>query len=96
MAENTTSYTFRGTTVRNGEVTIQAPGREDLRVLAGGDGAWRTVVDLRRGENRFIVSAVDPSTGKAAEAPVELVITVPFAQVAAPTLELTSPEEGLR
>jgi cytoskeletal protein RodZ len=95
VAEDTTSYTLRGTTVRNGEVTIRAPGREDLRVLAGGDGAWRTVVDLRRGENRFVVSAVDPSTGKPAEAPVEIVITVPFAQVAAPTLELTSPEEGL-
>ena len=38
VAEDTTSYTLRGTTVANGEVTIQAPGREDLRVLAGGDG----------------------------------------------------------
>jgi cytoskeleton protein RodZ len=95
VAEDTTSYTLRGTTVANGEVTIQAPGREDVRVLAGGDGTWRSVVDLRRGENRFVVSAADPSTGKEAEAPVEIVITVPFAQVAAPTLQLTSPEEGL-
>ncbi len=95
VAEDTTSYTLAERPCRNGEVTIQAPGREDRRVIAGGDGAWRTVVDLRRGENRFVVSAVDPSTGKEAEAPVEIVITVPFAQVAAPTLELTSPEEGL-
>jgi len=41
------------------------------------------------------VSAVDPSTGSAAESPVEIVITVPFTQVAAPTLELASPEAGL-
>jgi cytoskeletal protein RodZ len=95
VAEDTTSYTMSGTTVANGEITVQAPGREDLRVLAGADGGWRTVLDLRRGENRFVVTATDPSTGKAAEAPVERVITVPFAQVAAPTLELTSPEEGL-
>ncbi len=95
VPEETTSYTLRGTTVANGEVTIRAPGREDLRVLAGGDGAWRTVIDLRRGENRFVVSATDPNTGKEAETPLEIVITVPFAQVAAPTLELTSPEDGL-
>jgi hypothetical protein len=95
VAEATTSYTLRGTTVANGEVTIRAPGHEDLQVLAAGDGAWRTVVDLRRGENRFMVSAADPSTGKEAISPVEIVITVPFAQVAAPTLELASPENGL-
>jgi len=95
VAEETTSYTLRGTTVANGEITIRAPGREDLRVLAAGDGVWRTAVDLRRGENRFVVSAADPSTGKEAETPVQIVITVPFAQVAAPTLELTSPEAGL-
>jgi len=95
VAEETTSYTLQGTTVANGEVTIQAPGRQDLRVIAGGNGIWRTVVDLRRGENRFVVTAADPGTGKEALEPVEIVITVPFAQVAAPTLELTSPEDGL-
>jgi cytoskeletal protein RodZ len=95
VAEDTTTYTLRGTTVARGEVTIRAPGRQDLRILAGSDGDWRTVVDLRRGENRFVVTATDPSTGKEAEVPVEIVITVPFAQVAAPTLDLTSPEDGL-
>lgn len=95
VAEETKSYTLQGTTVANGEVTVRAPGHEDLRILAAGDGVWRTVVDLRRGENRFVVSATDPSSGKEAVSPVEIVITVPFAQVAAPTLELTSPEDGL-
>jgi cytoskeletal protein RodZ len=95
VAEETTSYTLQGRTVPNGEVTVMAPGRQDVRVIAGGSGAWRTVVDLRRGENRFVVTAVDLDTGKEAEAPVQIVITVPFAQIAAPTLELTSPEEGL-
>ncbi len=95
VGEDATSYTFRGTTVANGEVTIRAPGRQDVQVFAGGDGDWRTVVDLRRGENRFVITAVDPQTGKEAEVPLEIVISVPFAQVAAPTLELASPEEGL-
>lgn len=95
VAEDTTSYTLQGTTVAGGEVTVRAPGRDDVRILAAGDGAWRTVVDLRRGENRFVVSATDPGTGKEALEPVEIVITVPFAQVAAPTLELASPEDGL-
>lgn len=95
VAEDATTYTFRGTTISRGEVTIRAPGRADARVLAGSDGSWRTVVDLRRGENRFLVSAIDPSTGKESEVPVEIVITVPVAQVAAPTLELTSPEDGI-
>ena len=95
VGEDATTYTLRGETVPRGEVTIRAPGRQDVRVLAGTDGAWRTVVDLRRGENRFLVSAVDQSTGKESEVPVEIVITVPFAQVAAPTLDLTSPEDGL-
>ncbi len=95
VAEDATTYTLRGTTIARGEVTVRAPGRADIRVIAASDGTWRTVVDLRRGENRFAVSAMDPSTGKESEAPVEIVITVPVAQVAAPTLELTSPEDGL-
>jgi hypothetical protein len=95
VAEDATTYTLRGTSVPRADVTIRAPGRAEVRVLAASDGAWRTVVDLRRGENRFLVSAMDASTGKESEAPVEIVITVPVAQVAAPTLELMSPEEGL-
>jgi len=33
-------------------------------------------VDLRRGKNQFDVSAVDPKTGKAADQPIRLLITV--------------------
>jgi cytoskeletal protein RodZ len=95
VREDTATYTLQGETVARGEVTIRAPGRQDVRVLAGGDGTWRTVVDLRRGENRFVVSAIDPSTGKESETPVEIVIRVPFVQIAAPTVELASPEAGL-
>jgi cytoskeletal protein RodZ len=95
VPEETATYTLRGETVARGEVTIRAPGQQDVRVLAGGDGTWRTLVDLRRGENRFLVSAIDPSTGKESEEPVEILIRVPFVQIAAPTIELTSPEAGL-
>ena len=95
VAEDTKTYTLRGTTIADGEVTIRAPGQADIRILAAGDGTWRTAVDLRRGENHFVVSAADPRTGKEALEPVEIVITVPYAQVAAPTLEVSSPENGL-
>jgi cytoskeletal protein RodZ len=95
VAENMTSYTLQGTTAPNAEVTIRAPGREDLQVIASASGTWRAVVDLRRGDNHFVVSATDPGTGKQAVSPFEVVITVPFSQVAVPTLALTSPEDGL-
>ncbi len=59
-------------------------GPRPLNLTAGGDGAWLATVDLRRGKNQFDVSAVDPKTGKPAEHPVRLLITVPFSPVVAP------------
>ena len=94
VAQDATTYTLRGTTVAGGLVTIEAPGRDPLNLTAGGDGAWLATVDLRRGKNQFDVSAVDPKTGKPAEHPVRLLITVPFSPVVAPTLAVDSPADG--
>ena len=94
VAESATTYTLRGITVAGGLVTIEAQGRDPLNLTAGGDGTWLATVDLRRGKNQFDVSAVDPKTGKAAEHPVRLLISVPFSPVVAPTLAVDSPADG--
>ena len=94
VAETATTYTLRGVTVAGGLVTIEAPGRDPLNLTAGGDGGWLATVDLRRGKNQFDVSAVDPKTGKAADQPIRLLITVPFSPVVAPTLAVDSPGDG--
>ena len=94
VAEDASTYTLRGTTLAGAVVTIEAPGRDPLNITAGGDGTWLATVDLRRGRNQFDISAVDPKTGKPAEHPVRLLITVPFSPVVAPTLAVDSPADG--
>ncbi len=94
VAEGSSTYALRGTTVAGGLVTIAAPGRDPLNVTAAGDGAWLATVELRRGKNQFDVSAVDPKTGKAAEHPFRLLITVAVSPVVAPTLAVDSPADG--
>ena len=94
VAEGTSTYALRGTTVAGGLVTIEAPGRDPLNITAAGDGAWLATVELRRGKNQFDVSAVDPKTGKPAAHPIRLLITVPFSPVVAPTLAVDSPADG--
>lgn len=94
VGEDVTTYALRGTTAAGVLVTIRAPGRDEIQVTAGPDGVWQTTVELRRGQNPFEVSAVDPSTGKAAKSPVAIVITVPTSPVEAPALTLDSPAEG--
>jgi cytoskeletal protein RodZ len=94
VAEGSTTYGLRGTTVAGGLVTIEAPGRDPLNITAAGDGAWLATVELRRGKNQFDVSAVDPKTGKAATHPFRLLITVAVSPVVAPTLAVDSPADG--
>jgi transcriptional regulator with XRE-family HTH domain/nitrogen fixation protein FixH len=94
VAEGATTYALRGTTIAGGLVTIEAPGRDPLNITAAGDGTWLATVELRRGKNQFDISAVDPKTGKPAEHPFRLLITVPFSPVVAPTLAVDSPADG--
>jgi cytoskeletal protein RodZ len=95
VTESTTTYTIQGTTIPGATVSISIAGREQpYRVSAAEDGRWSQQVELRRGQNQFEVTAVDPETGKQAENPVLVLIRVPFLVFEAPTLQLDQPAEG--
>ena len=95
VAEDATSYTLRGTSIAGATVAVAAPGRDQpYRVTADAAGRWSVDVDLRRGRNQFDITAVDPDTGKQAETPATIYITVPFPVIEAPTLNVDSPAEG--
>jgi cytoskeletal protein RodZ len=95
VAEDTTSYIIRGTSIAGATVTIAAPGRDQpYRVSADGTGRWSADVELRRGRNEFDVDALDPDTGKTSDSPYKLFITVPFVVTEAPTLTVDSPADG--
>jgi cytoskeletal protein RodZ len=95
VEESTTSYRLAGTSTAGATVSILTPGQEQpYRTTAQSDGTWAVQVDLRRGQNRFEISAVNPETGKEAETPRTVVITVPFLVFQAPTLTVTQPVEG--
>ena len=94
VAEDATTYRLAGTTSAGSIVTVTAPGRAELSTTAQSSGAWSIQVDLRRGQNRFQITARNPETGKAAETPREVVITVPFLEFQAPTLTISNPVEG--
>lgn len=92
--ETTTSYTLRGVSIAGATITITAPGRDPVRVTADAQGNWSASVDLRRGKNEFDVNATDPDTGKQADNPAQVFITVPFSVVQAPTLTVDQPADG--
>lgn len=95
VTEDTTTYTIRGTSIPGATITIAAPGRDQpYRVSADAAGRWSADVDLRRGRNQFDITALDPDTGKQADTPRQVFITVPFLVIEAPTLTVDSPAEG--
>jgi cytoskeletal protein RodZ len=95
VSETTTTYTLEGTSIPGATISIATPGREQpWRVSADADGHWTQQVELRRGQNQFDVTAVDPETGKQAENPAQVFIRVPFLVFEAPTLDLSQPAEG--
>ena len=94
VEEDATTYRLAGMTSAGSIVTVTAPGRAELSTTAQSSGAWSVQVDLRRGQNRFQITARNPETGKAAETPREVVITVPFLEFQAPTLTISNPVEG--
>jgi cytoskeletal protein RodZ len=97
VEESTSSFTLAGTSTAGATITIVTPGQEEpFRTTAQSNGQWSYQVDLRRGQNRFEISAVNPETGKAAETPRQVVITVPFLEIQAPTLTLTAPVEATK
>ena len=75
--EDATSYTLAGTSIPGATISVELAGGT-RQTSADSTGAWTMPVDVRRGRNEFKVDATDPDTGKHAEQPVEIVITVPF------------------
>ena len=93
--ESASTYRLAGTATAGALITVSAPGRDQpYRVTALADGSWSVEVELRRGQNRFDVTATSPETGKQAETPRQVVITVPFAAIQAPTLTVSQPVDG--
>jgi cytoskeletal protein RodZ len=93
-AETATEYTFRGTTIPRGTVTIADSAGHQVQATADSIGVWSQVVPLRRGRNDFKISATDPDTGKTSEQTLAYIVNVPISAVQAPTLQVDSPAEG--
>lgn len=93
--EATTSFRLAGTATPGSTITIKMAGQsEPVRVTVLATGDWSYQVDLRRGQNRFDIDALNAETGKTSETPRTVVITVPFLVFQAPTLVVTQPVEG--
>ena len=93
-APDSDSTTLSGTASTGATVAIEALGQETYRVTAGASGAWEQVVPLKKGRNDFTIVATDPETGKDSEI-VKLIVTVPVAAgPEAPTLTVSSPNDG--
>jgi cytoskeletal protein RodZ len=91
---NAETFTLAGTTVPDATVTIQAPGQNFHRVNADKSGRWQESVPLNKGRNDFTISAVDPSSAKQS-LQVSVTVNVPIpVGPEAPTLALSSPNEG--
>jgi cytoskeletal protein RodZ len=93
LDSDTTSYTLQGTSIPGATINVELAGGT-VNATADSTGAWTLPVDLRRGRNEFQIDAVDPDTGKHAEAPLQVIIMVPFQQIEAPALTLDEPADG--
>ena len=93
LDETATAFTFEGKSIPGASITIEMAGGS-RQAAADSTGAWSITVDLRRGRNEFQIDAIDPDTGKHAEQPAMIVITVPVSQVQGPTLDIDNPAEG--
>jgi cytoskeletal protein RodZ len=94
VADGTTSYVLRGTTIPRGTVTVSDAAGHSLQTTAASDGTWSEQVQLIRGRNDFRVSATDPDTGKDSDQTISLIISVPVSEVLAPNLSVDSPADG--
>jgi cytoskeletal protein RodZ len=93
LGEDATSFTFKGTSIAGATITVDMAGGSRT-ASADTTGAWTMTVDLRRGRNEFKFDAVDPETGKHAEQPAQVVITVPVSQIQGPTVKIDGPADG--
>lgn len=95
VSETTTSFRLAGTTSPGSIIEIATPGQEEpFRVTPLANGEWFLQVDLRRGQNRFDIKSVNPETKKESDEVRQIVISVPFLEILAPTLTVTQPVEA--
>jgi cytoskeletal protein RodZ len=95
VTDSTTTYRLAGTTSPGSIIEIATPGQEQpFRVTPLANGDWFLQVDLRRGQNRFDIKAVNLETKKESEDVRQVVINVPFIEILAPTLTVTQPVEA--
>ena len=85
--------TLAGTSDPGSTITIQVTGQEPYRTSADSSGHWQKDVPLIRGRNEFNIWATDQATAHDS-APIQLIITVPVPVIEAPTLTVTSPNDG--
>src|SRR6478736_582985 len=93
LTQDATSYTLAGSSIPGATISVELAGGT-RQTSADSTGAWTMPVDVRRGRNEFKVDATDPDTGKHAEDPVMIVITVPFREIEAPTFSVDQPADG--
>ncbi|MDQ3129013.1 MAG: DUF4115 domain-containing protein [Chloroflexota bacterium] len=93
LEETATSYTLEGTSIPGATISIEMAGGTRT-ASADSTGKWSLTVDLRRGQNEYRIDATDPETGKRAEQPAMIVITVPVSEIQAPTVRIDQPAEG--
>ena len=89
---NPDSTVLSGTSDPGMTVTIQGVG-QPFQVSADTSGHWQQQVPRARGQNECNVTATNPSAGKQS-LPVMLIITVPMPIIEAPTLQVSSPNDG--
>ncbi|MEA2520165.1 MAG: cytoskeleton protein RodZ, partial [Chloroflexota bacterium] len=92
LEETATSYTLEGTSIAGATISIEMAGGTRT-TQADSTGKWSVTVDLRRGANEYKIDATDPETGKKAEQPAMIVITVPISEIQAPTLKIDQPTD---
>ena len=94
--DSATTYRLEGTSSPGATVTISLGATQSptYLVTALSDVTWSVSVDVRRGTNQFYIDALDPETGKHAEAPKQLIINVPYLVIQAPTLTVSQPQDG--
>jgi cytoskeletal protein RodZ len=90
LPEDATSFTFEGTSIPGATITVEMAGGS-RQASADSTGRWTLTIDLRRGRNEFKFDATDPDTGKHAEQPALVVITVPVSEIQAPNLTVDQP-----
>ncbi|GAC1668075.1 MAG: hypothetical protein NVS9B8_10250 [Candidatus Limnocylindrales bacterium] len=93
LDQTATSFTFEGRSIPGATITVEMAGAS-RQASADSTGSWSLTVDLRRGRNEFKIDATDPDTGKHAEQPALIIITVPISQIEAPTVSVDQPVEG--